>query len=734
MKKITAISAVCALALNAYASDLGTIKVESSTIDDKFETKKSEVSSTSTVSGERVDNEHITNIQQILQSIPGITTESSTGDTLKIHLRGIENQMYMGEKPGVAVVIDGVPVFERTGKVNIDLDNIESVKVIKGGASYLFGDDALSGAVIITTKRGAKYNHNYGVIEGGSYGYKKVVARSGYANDDMSFHIQASQRSGDGYHDKADYKTKYLNGKLQYYVNDSSDINLGVEYSQREKDSHGTVGGETQAKINPESIYDGNQDSRDYTRKYDVELLKTFLTYSKDFEYGANLLVNGYVYTDTTEFMSSPQTKDSNGNADATLNDDNYVYDNHYEQVQTGIKGEYRDSFKNSAALVGIDLRSNEYKNKVNYRVNQALITYGPFGSVTPDYFKAGDFKSNNTTDENVYAIYGEYKYALSDTLSATANLRFDSIKLDYSDSSSNNLKKDFDVYSYRIGMNYQIAEKSTLFVNYSTGFRAPTISQLFAGDVSTWGSTINNPNLEPEESFNYELGVRALYSGIKYEASIFQIDRKDFIMKTSGNYGNANIDSDGDGEVDDMWDNVGGARHRGFELSTIGNIIDALSFNLAYTYLDAKYTDYHNNGIALGSGYTATVDVQDVTGNIIPRTSKHYVNLNLDYKATKDLSFMFELNAKSDYYGDDRNLIKIDAYETINLMATYAKKIASVDTSFFVRVDNVMDEHYYNSARSSSDRNEDGVLNAEDLSITVNPGRVLTAGLSAKF
>ncbi|QFR49456.1 TonB-dependent receptor [Sulfurimonas lithotrophica] len=733
MKKITAISVVCAIAISTYASDLGTIKVESSTIDDKFETKKSEISSTTTVSGEKVDKSHISNIQQILQSIPGITTESSTGDSLKIHLRGVENQMYMGEKPGVAVVIDGVPVFERTGKVNIDLDNIESIKVIKGGASYLFGDDALSGAVIITTKRGAKYNHNYGAVEVGSYGYKKAVARTGYANDDLSFHVQASQRSSDGYHEDSDYETSYLNGKLQYYIDDSSDINVGLEYSKREKDSHGTVGGETQAKINPESIYTGDQDSRDYTRKYDVELMKAFLTYSKDFDYGANLLVNTYIYTDTTEFMSSPQTKDSSGNNDATLTDDNYVYDNHYEQVQKGVKSEYRDSFKNSAALLGVDLRANEYENKTTYRAAQALVIYGgPMAGVYPDYYQPGDFKSNDKTDENVYALYGEYKYAFTDSISATTNLRYDKIKLDYTDSAANSLKKDFSVYSYRIGMNYQMSQNSTLFLNYSTGFRAPTISQLFAGDVSTWGSTQNNPNLDPEESFNYEIGVRALMNNIKYEASVFQIDRKDFIMKTSGNYG--------DTDTNDMWDNVGGARHRGFELSAVGNIIDSLSFNMAYTYLRAKYTNYRNFGITMGSDVyfpvftPAPVMTYDATGNTIPRTSKHNVNLIMNYQVLKDLTLMAEVNAKSKYYADDLNKIEIAGHGILNLMATYNKKLGMFDTSFFVRADNVFDKQYYTSARSSSDRNEDGVFNAEDLSITVNPGRVLTAGLAAKF
>ena len=110
------------------------------------------------------------------ESIPGVTADLSSGDAIKIKLRGIENQRYMGEKPGVAIVIDGVPVFERTGKVNIDLDNIESIRVIKGGASYLFGDDGLSGAVIITTKRGAKYAGYTLGAEAGSFGFTKQMA------------------------------------------------------------------------------------------------------------------------------------------------------------------------------------------------------------------------------------------------------------------------------------------------------------------------------------------------------------------------------------------------------------------------------------------------------------------------------------------------------------------------------------------------------------------------------
>ena len=710
--------------VSATASDLGTIQVESSTIVDKFKSKKSEVSNTTTISGEVVDESHAENIQQVLQSIPGVTSEVSSGDSLKIHLRGVENQMYMGEKPGVAIVIDGVPVFERTGSVNIDLDNIESIKVIKGGASYLFGDDALSGAVIITTKKGSKYANNEGAYEFGSYGYQKLLAKAGYANDALSFHIQASERKADGYHEDSSYSAKYLNGKLQYYIDDSSDLTFGLELSKRKKDTHGTVGGAKEAKTNPESRYRGAQTSRDYARNFDVDLLKLFLTYSKDFSNNTNLLLNGYMYQDHTTFKTAPQTRTNTGATDTTLDDNAYVNFNDYKQIQKGVKSEFSTSSNSFATLLGLDLRSMEKKNKTTYLVNQALITsYFPFSAIA-DYYKAGDLSADDKTDEYVYAGYGEYKQGITQDLIATANLRYDLIKLNYKDyQANNNHKKDFNVYSYRLGLNYQLNDKNTLFTNFSTGFRAPSIDQLYAGDnYSAYNPAQSNPNLKPEQSNNYEIGLRGSLSNINYEASLFQIDRYDFIMKSSGNYGKTSTTY--------MWDNIGGARHRGLELALNGPLTQELSFNLAYTYLDAVYTDYTNFGMDLGG----TVYTYDVTGNTIPRTSKHQLNVITNYQANKELKFSAEVNAKSSYYADDLNKLKIKEQAIVNLGADYKTKVSTFDVKLFVKVDNVFDNFYYNTVRSSSDRDGNGVFDYEDLSITVNPGRVYTAGLSVKF
>jgi len=235
-------------------------------------------------------------------------------------------------------------------------------------------------------------------------------------------------------------------------------------------------------------------------------------------------------------------------------------------------------------------------------------------------------------------------------------------------------------------------------------------------------GDTQSNPNLKPEKSHNYEVGLRGYSGDYHYETALFWLKRKDFIMKSSGNYG--------DTDTNDMWDNIGGAKHQGMELSFGGNITDNLSFNTAYTYLRAKYTDYKNFGIDLGG----TVETYDVTGNRIPRTSRHNLNLLLDYAITQRWSFTTELNAKSSYFADDLNQIKIAGHETVNLLTKYKNSYGGFDYEMFARVDNLFDKQYYNTARASGDRNDDGAFNAEDLSLTVNPGRTFKVGLAVKF
>ncbi len=711
------------------AADMGLMQVDSTTIDDRFESKRGEPSNISVISGTKVEKAHAENIKQILDAIPGVTAELQSQDSLKIHIRGVENQRFMGEKPGVAVVIDGVPVFERTGRVNINMDDIESIKVIKGGASYLFGDDALAGAVIITTKRGAKMAGGQVSGEAGSFGSARGLARAGFAGDSVSGHVQLSRREANSYYFQGGYKADYLNGKLQGYLSDTSDLTFGWEVAKRFKDSHGTVTGVTQAALDSTSVA-----GRDYARNYNVDLGKYYLTYANDISESSNLMLNLYQFGDHTNFWTAPIRTDVNRLPVIDVNA--YQNSNDYKQTQRGVKGEWRNGGERLAWMSAFDLRDNSYKNKVSILQDFRVSAFSPITT-------AGTVIADNKTKERMYAAYGELKFSLTDALTATLNGRYDHIKLSYEDylpaAPAASLSKSFNVGSWRGGINYDFNDSVSLYSNVSTGFRAPTINQLFAGTITLNGNVAANPNLKPEQAYNYEIGLRGrldVVGGVEWDIAAFQIDRKNFILNVAGQYANPLRG------VTDQYQNIGGSRNRGVELAVKSDQDQMFSMDVAYTFLDAKFTQYDNFNLLLGNRFSpapgaSTIVPYNNSGNVVPRVPKHKLFLAARLKPFSGFTLTGEMNAQGSYFADEINQEKIGGHALFDLIANYDFATGAnnrVKWALFTRMDNVLDRQVYNTARGYTDSNGDFIYNAEDLSIVVNPGRSWSAGISATF
>jgi len=725
-------SLVTLLALSSLQAtqNLGTINISSSTIDDKFNSNKLDVSNTAIISGTEVEEIHSENLANVLNTIPGLTARQNEGDSNKIHIRGIGAEMYMGEKPGVAIVIDGVPVQERAGSVNIDSDNIESIKIIKGGASYLYGNDALAGAVIITTKKAKAKNGGLITIEKGSFGYSKYLGRFSAATENFALNLQASKKESDGYWDNSDYWAKSYNGKFQYYIDDTSDITLGVDKSTRFENDSGsithTVNGVNQIETNPKSNGEVG-----YSTEYDIELDKYFLTYSKDFDHGANFMTQVYKYEDTT--------KNKNGAFDNPLINsgllrDDHKYNSFANTKQKGLKSEYRLDGDTIASMIGIDVAHNEEDKNSIYRVD-----YTSRGKTTPKGTVASDTKSK----ENIKALYGEIKYGITNKLVLSANARVDKISYDY----TNNLKstswdKDFDETSYKLGATYKLKENSVIYTNTSTGFRVPTLAQMYAGDMTTStysGTYSNNTEIKTETTTNYELGYRGKTSVHSYDVAIYQLNRDDVIGRSSGNYASTK-------GVNVNYDNMADIENKGIEMSLNSDKSKTLSYSVNYTYLDSKYTKYDEYNLILNEGGVVdqntdgdTKDdyvegVYNLKGNTVPRTSKHTVNIATNYKVVSNLLLTAEVNYRSSQYADELNRVKIEGYSVLNIRTKYDIKIAGFKTQLFAQADNILDKQFYMMPRVTGDRNDDGIYNKGDMGLTINPGRTYLAGLSVKF
>jgi len=738
-------SAFAALA-GAQETLLKEVFVTSTTIDDRFQSKRTEASSIHDIPGAKVDEKRPENMIQILNAIPGVTADLSSGDEIKIKLRGVENQRYMGEKPGVAIVIDGVPVFERTGKVNIDLDNIESIKVIKGGASYLFGEDALSGAVIITTKRGAKYKGVTASADVGSYGYNRQLLRVGLAGEKGTGHVQVSHRESDDFYWQSAYKSDYIDGNLRLFLTDTSDLSLGFEKSDRFKDKHGSVKGATQARLDPEGRI-----GRDFTRMYDVDLSKVHATYSNSLSDSSNILATVYEYKDKTFYWSSPQRVTAAG---ASISDSSpgaqslYTTNNSYDQVQRGIKGEWRASHDKLGWMTGADLRRNRYEN-----FNTARVAYCTRSGAGPcanpvNVVPAGAVFDDNVTDEGVNAVYGELKYLLAPQLTLTGNGRYDRIDLDFSSGRTRDVatpfsrSKTFNVTSWRGGATYAAASAVDFFGNVSSGFRTPTAQQLYGGTLSpTGGKVANNENLEPEQAINIELGTRlrtaAFGLPLDVEAAIYQLSRRDFITSSVGQYGGASA-----ADVE-RYENRGGVRNRGLELSVKTDRQRLFTLDVAYSYTQAVFTRYDKYNQVLGSPYVAnpTLVSYNNTGNAVPRVPRHMLFSTLAWQPGGGFRMALEMDARSWSWADEINQEKWAGRTLFNLQANYDMKTANAGKwSLFARVDNLLDKSYWSAARGTGDAANyltgayDNRYNVEDLSIVVGKPRTWVVGLTGTF
>jgi len=696
---------LCSLAA-ADEMELGTINVESSTIEEIAPDAKTETSTVNVIDEKTIEKIDPKNINDLLQTIPGVTADVRS-DVVEIHIRGVNQQEFMWEDTGVAVVIDGVPVMQDGGKVRgINIDEIESIKVIKGSAAYLYGADASAGAIIITTKKPKAGSGIELSGEGGSYGFQDYKARAYKSGDKYAFNLFAGYKSEDGYWDQTSNDQKTGNGKFVYYIDDSSDLTLNVSVTKRyQETTRGGVTGVTEAETNPTGADDGDWA---WSKDYYSDIYRYSMTYNKDFSDTASLMAIAYYYKDLYNYKSSPQDTDGDGSDDA------YTRDNDKDIKQYGIKSEYRDSIGDFAYMLGLDIGSREYDD---YR--ETIAQYSSYSWRTHSYetYYPGESSLDQST-EDIYALYGEAKYQMTDRLTTVLNLRYDYNKYnvdvvdhDYDGTSWSTTEttdsESFRNLTYRVGATYELSDNQILYGNIATGFRNPAVTQLD-----------DNPDLDKETYITYEIGLRGkLPYGLHYQASLFLTDTKDIISKVDGTY---NWDSD-------YYDNVGDARNQGFELSLGSDRDQPLSFSLAYTYLNAYYTSHKPFVVA----YNTYDQAYDITGNKLPRVPHHKLDLMVNYQFLPKWNLMTELYAQSRYYADETNFVSMPGYAKVNMRLDYT---FSKNLDFYVKVDNILDKQYYRTVYLFKDSNKDDKLDAEDATITVDPGRVFYAGIRYRF
>ncbi len=219
-----------------------------------------------------------------------------------------------------------------------------------------------------------------------------------------------------------------------------------------------------------------------------------------------------------------------------------------------------------------------------------------------------------------VTSPFVQFEISPEERLRLTVATRYDRINYDADDRVGTGDKDlTFTNLTSKAGATLQITPDTNFWIGYGEGFVVPGTSRLF-----TSTSVTANPDLEPEEATNYEVGVRSKLFGkrLSCEVAAYHTTIKKMIVD-----GNAN-----------MYVNAGKMRFKGLESAVAFKPVDYLRFDLAHTYAVNQIIDFTDNGT-------------DYSGNDLSISPKHHLNARVTWSPIKNFDAELEWDHISKYY-----------------------------------------------------------------------------------
>lgn len=154
---------------------------------------------------------------------------------------------------------------------------------------------------------------------------------------------------------------------------------------------------------------------------------------------------------------------------------------------------------------------------------------------VTPPAGESYPLKRFPDTKEKSAALYVQDEIVIG-PWAITPGLRHDRFEIDASATGytapTPPVSLSDSATSPKLGVVFQASQAWSVYGQYAAGFKAPSAGQVngfFANTLANYQS-VSNPNLKPEKSQNFELGLRGRLQNLRLDVSVFTSRFKDFI------------------------------------------------------------------------------------------------------------------------------------------------------------------------------------------------------------
>lgn len=474
------------------------------------------------------------NIMQTIENIPGVRAMNIGSGFAKPMIRGMAFNR-------VSVVENGI---KQEGQqwgadhgLEVDAFSVNSVNVIKGPASLLYGSDAMGGVIELNREETPKSDMIYGNVStlyrsvNGYFGGSVMLGLNKGSNFWM---IRYSESHFGDYKIPADtivYLTRKLpvhNGSLKNTAGYERDGSITYRKSMKQYSFETSISDVYQKS----GFYPGAHGIPDISRlnndgdRYNIEL----------------------PYSDVNHFKGSAEMKVNINSAILTANigyQNNHrremsLFHTHYSNQEAPEKDPDKEL---DFTLQTVDayvrsrfIPSTAFEHTIGVEIKHQENGSGGYSFLLPDF------------RQNSEAIAWTFRYNKSNRFSFSGGIRYDNARIDikshqdrylaeyllqqgYSDKdieeyswNSRDIKRDFSDMSFSLGAKYAISPQQELLVNIGRSFRTPQANELSANGVhhGTFRHEQGSSNLDSEKGWQLDISYNMESKKVTVIPSIF--------------------------------------------------------------------------------------------------------------------------------------------------------------------------------------------------------------------
>lgn len=556
----------------------------------------------------------------------------------------------------------------------INISDVERIEIIRSNGSALYGSDAIGGVINIITKKsttpsisvnmhtGTKDEATSFMYSSGKQGKLSLKIGGGIEKVrklDSGVYKNYSKNTTTGAVTSTDasstnmYGTRrFLNTGLSYAFDDNHSLDFDMNFMREQLKSfswnsmatdytetqmttllgflrkQAIAGGAPAAMVNSQAFVKGllnkgytmeqlNASMPDPTtiKKYPQLSSHFYDNTRSDYSLGYNGKDGKHDYNFRTYFSelrkdNTSWYKSLNTNADKFVDFDQ----NNYKQLVVEGKDSYKMDDNNTLTF------GAEYKKDI---MNGTHLKGR--GTDQHDVTVNGKSKTSSEVSSETAAVYLQNEWKIGDKL-----LLIPAVRIDHHDSFGTHT-------SPKLGATYKLSENARVKANWGKGYRAPTLYELYSqmekvGMAPMPVNVIGNPDLQPEESTNFDFGFEAEKGKVSGKVTYYQNKIKNMI--DGGDY---DPDKLAQNIIWSKYINRGEVEIKGLESEIGYNFDEHWSVRGVYNYLDAKdletgdrlaYRARHNGLIQLT--YTDAKE-NPLTVNLYNRYYFNYHQSNTD-------------------------------------------------------------------------------------------------------